>query len=419
MEKTNNKTKSFERQGIIVFAMSIFASGLNYLFQILSGRILDPASYGELNSIFSIMNIVAIIGNSLGLSIVKYIAETKDESKQIGANVIDIFRKSIIVGIPLACILSFVMTTCMKYNIVSSILSSFSMMMMCIAFVLYGVLQGKKEFFQVGIYNLLQPLSKIIIGTALLLLGLHYNFVFVAISFGALLCILYARKTNPEILTKITDKREKSTTDEIYKYFFFTLISMICLTAFNNIDVLLVRNHFNEMIVGQYSSAALFGKIILYIPQALTIMMVPIVAEHNGNEKKTLFKTTAYSLGLSMFASVALYVLRNFVIKILMGEKYLPSADYILPVCCMMLPLVGITVFINYMVAFGDKWFASISGIVGIATIILISGLTSSSVNLMIYSISVVYIIMFMVLMCRCVIITNRQYKCKIQQEKL
>ena len=47
MEKTNNKTKSFERQGIIVFAMSIFASGLNYLFQILSGRILDPASYGE------------------------------------------------------------------------------------------------------------------------------------------------------------------------------------------------------------------------------------------------------------------------------------------------------------------------------------------------------------------------------------
>ena len=71
--KTKNMTKkdnSFEKQGIIIFAMSLFASGLNYLFQIVSGRILDPVSYGELNSLFSVINILAVIGNSLGLSIV-------------------------------------------------------------------------------------------------------------------------------------------------------------------------------------------------------------------------------------------------------------------------------------------------------------------------------------------------------------
>ena len=71
--KTKNMTKkdnSFEKQGIIIFAMSLFASGLNYLFQIVSGRILDPVSYGELISLFSVINILAVIGNSLGLSIV-------------------------------------------------------------------------------------------------------------------------------------------------------------------------------------------------------------------------------------------------------------------------------------------------------------------------------------------------------------
>lgn len=393
----NQKDTSFEKQGIVIFAMSIFASGLNYLFQIVSGRILDPVLYGELNSLFSIINILAVIGNSLGLSIVKYVAEMQDD---LGANVRKIFRQCSIVAIPLSVLIVLVMTCLMHYNIWSSIFTTLSIVSTGLAFILYGVLQGKKRFFQVGIYNMLQPVSKMVIGTVLLLIGLHYNSVLMAMSAGAVIAMLYAHNCMKNEMEK-TSQENNETVKNIYKYFLFTLVSMICLTVFNNIDILLVRNYFTEEIVGQYSSAALFGKIILYIPQALTIMMVPIVAEHKGNEKKTLFKTMGYSLGLATCASVGLYVLRKLVITILMGEKYLPSLEYILPVCVMMLPLVAITVLINYLIAYGDKWFVTISSAMGIAGVLVVATLLHTVVSAMIYRISIIYAILFVVLLVR------------------
>ena len=391
------KDNSFEKQGIIIFAMSLFASGLNYLFQIVSGRILDPVSYGELNSLFSVINILAVIGNSLGLSIVKYVAEMNDD---IGANIRKIFKQCSLVAIPLAVAIVLIMTCLMHYNIISSIFTTISIISTALAFVLYGVLQGKKKFFQVGIYNMIQPISKMLIGTILLLIGIHYNVVFVAMTLGAVISMVYARKCiNQELAS--TASSNDTTIKNIYQYFMFTLISMICLTVFNNVDILLVRNYFTNEMVGQYSSAALFGKIILYIPQALTIMMVPIVAEHNGNEKKTLFKTMLYSLGLAGIACTGLFICKKLIITILMGEKYLPSLEYILPVCVMMLPLVGVTVLINYLIAYGDKWFATISSAIGVIGILTAAYFASATIATMIYAIAIVYFVLFIVLLIR------------------
>ena len=393
----NQKDTSFEKQGIIIFMMSIFASGLNYLFQIVSGRILDPIAYGELNSLFSIINILAVIGSSLGLSIVKYVAEMQDD---LGANIRKIFKQCSIIAIPLSIAIVLVMTFLMHYNIWSSIFTTMSIISMALAFVLYGVLQGKKRFFQVGIYNMIQPVAKMVLGTVLLVIGLHYNSALIVMTIGSVGAMLYARKCMKEEMSHTTSTNE-ITIKNIYKYFLFTLISMVCLTIFNNIDILLVRSYFSEEIVGQYSSAALFGKIILYIPQALTIMMVPIVAEHNGNERKTLFKTMGYSLGLAGCACTGLYVLRRLVITILMGEKYLPSLEYILPVCVMMLPLVAVTVLINYLIAYGDKWFVTISSAIGIVAVLVVSTIMHGAVTTMIYSIAIVYAILFAILLAR------------------
>jgi O-antigen/teichoic acid export membrane protein len=247
---------------------------------------------------------------------------------------------------------------------------------------------------------MIQPISKMLIGTILLLIGIHYNVVFVAMTLGAVISMVYARKCiNQELAS--TAPSNNTTIKNIYQYFMFTLISMICLTVFNNVDILLVRNYFTNEMVGQYSSAALFGKIILYIPQALTIMMVPIVAEHNGNEKKTLFKTMLYSLGLAGIACTGLFICKKLIITILMGEKYLPSLEYILPVCVMMLPLVGVTVLINYLIAYGDKWFVTISSAIGVIGILTAAYFASATIATMIYAIAIVYFVLFIVLLIR------------------
>ena len=261
--------------------MTMIANGLNYLFQLLSGRILTPSNYGELNSIFSIISIISVIGSALALSIVKHVSEMENN---IGGNIKTIFKQSIIMAIPMSILMSIGLIFGLKYDIVSSTLASIATMGMCIAFIPYGILQGKKKFMKVSVFNLIQPAFKTVFGILLLVLGMHFNSVFVAMIIGSVVAILYANyssKDEYKIILKNNNQIKK-----VYQYFLFTLISTLCLTIFNNIDVLLIRNYFPKEIVGQYSSASVFGKIVLYIPQALTIIMVPIIAEHKGNEKK-------------------------------------------------------------------------------------------------------------------------------------
>lgn len=404
---SSNKSKSFEKSGFLVLFLSIFGSGLNYLFQILSGRILDTASYGELNSLFSIVNIVTVLGTALSLGIVKYVAE-KDNN--FGGSIIKIFKQSSVVGLVVFALLTGILTYIFKFNLLSSLLSSFSIALFSLSYVFYGVLQGKKDFMGVSIFNLIQPVFKITLGILGILLmvklnvAIPYNIVFVIMSVASVVACLFAYLKSKKIGINYTSEYDNVLVKNIYKFFLFSLMSSICLVIFNNIDILIIRQFFDETTVGYYSSAALFGKIILYIPTAFTIMMVPLVAENPHNSGKVLKKTLIYAGGLSSFSAVILYLLRNFIIKILMGEKYLASADYILPVCVMILPLVFVTVLVNYLLAAGYEKFATATSAFAVIMMLVSAYFVHQYVETVLYIFTAIYICLLIVLSVKCVL---------------
>ncbi len=69
------------------------ASVINYLYHFLMGRMLGPASYGELVSLISVIGLLGIIPGSINLVIVKYISSAK--SNQEISNVISWFRSKV------------------------------------------------------------------------------------------------------------------------------------------------------------------------------------------------------------------------------------------------------------------------------------------------------------------------------------
>lgn len=402
----NNKQASFEKNGVLIFAITMFASGLNYLFQILSGRLLSTADYGELNAVFSTINILVVFGSALGLSITKHIAETESND---GGSIKQILKHLLYIILPFIAVSSTIIFFVTNVNFYTSVITSITVYTMVIAFVFFSVMQGKKMFTNVGFYNLIQPVVKFIGGILLLVIGMRYQSVLYIMIAGALLSALYGYIKSKKIINYKTNGNNNEIKN-IYKFFVFTFISTVCLTIFNNIDILIVQRFFDETTTGMYSSAALFGKIILYIPTALITMMIPMVAESKTNKEslQALKKTFIYSIGLSGIACTGLYVLRHFIIKLLMGEKFLPATEYVLPVCAMMLSLVCATVFVNYLIAKGDKWFTTIVCIIGvIATIILIS-IFHSAISQIAYILSAIYLVLFVILLIRTIIITKK-----------
>ena len=140
-------------------------------------------------------------------------------------------------------------------------------------------------------------------------------------------------------------------------------------------------------------------------------MMIPIVAECKTNKEsiKTLKKTFICSVGISGIACIGLFLLKKFVIILLMGEKFLLAADYILPVCVMMLTLVCATVFTNYLIAIGDKWFTTIACIFSVIITILLALLFHTSVSQIMYLLSIVYFTLFIVLLVRTIFTTRKK----------
>ncbi|MFQ5561639.1 MAG: lipopolysaccharide biosynthesis protein, partial [Nitrospinota bacterium] len=61
---------------------SLAINGINYLYHLVMGRLLGPAGYGSLATIFSILYIVGIVPLSTSFAIVKYISGAKNERER-------------------------------------------------------------------------------------------------------------------------------------------------------------------------------------------------------------------------------------------------------------------------------------------------------------------------------------------------
>lgn len=391
--KTDSK---YERTALYMLVLSVVASAFNYAFQIISGRLLSTADYGELNSAFSVINIFTVIGVALGLSTAKNISES---SNIIGSKIKTLFLFCIIASIPFVSVLTVIMLL-MNYSLSVSILTSTAIAFISLSYIFHGTLQGSKLFFKLSIFNIVQPLFKLLFGALLIALGMSFKVVFIVMAFGSLFSMLYGylvlRNQN-----ELSGSVDFKAIEPILKYLLFTLVSTSALTLFNNVDILIIRQYFSAEDVGIYSCAALFGKIILYIPAVLATMLFPIAVSGDSNSKSALKKTLFYSFLISAIAGIALYLFRNIAIRIVMGESYLSASKYILPLIAAILPLVMITVMVNYLIAREDKWFVSCACIISLLLIIVATHFMHKSIMLVLLELSVVYILLFSVLILR------------------
>ena len=72
MKKTN---RELEKGGLIVFALFTMANGINYLYQIMMGRMLSVEDFGTLNSLLSLFMMTAIPSGAITALIAKYLVE--------------------------------------------------------------------------------------------------------------------------------------------------------------------------------------------------------------------------------------------------------------------------------------------------------------------------------------------------------
>lgn len=386
------------KHGSILFAASIIAGFLNYLFQVYVGRMLGPSDYGIYSSLVALLYIMSVPSSTIQTSVAKMVSEYNPDHERIKYLLINIFRKLIMVAIlamALFMISSIFLADYLRidsgmYFFILSILFFISFL----APVLVGALQGLQMFVQMGINTVAGTFFKLIFGVALVYLGFGVNGALLALVIGSFLALLQALLP----LRFLKGSKEVKGSISFFSTSITVLLATIGLAFLPNVDMLLVKHYLSENEAGLYAAAALLGKIVLFTTGPIAMVMFPkatVMHNKNHNGVELLQKSLLYIGSISLLIIAVFTITPDFIVGILFGSKYAGINDLIIyfAVALAFLSLASAVVF--YDLATKRTRFLYVLGIISVMEVFSISIYHNSSL-MVVQILTVLMAVLFM-----------------------
>lgn len=349
----------------IMLIGSFIASILNYISNLIMGRLLSIEDYGLLISLTSFVMLFGTINNSLSHIFTRFFAThaAREDSSGIKPIFLIGFKLVLILSIVILLTLSFLTNFIANFlninNNVYLFIMYVSIAVAVVATLPSGLLQGKMKFFLISIIGVFPPIIKILFGVTLVILGYGV--------FGALIGFLLATLIPTVIFyiyfmglfkaqkTKIFNKIKFL--KELKSYGFTFVFASAGITFLSNTDVIFVRNLFDPLIAGQYAALSLMGKAIFYVTSPISFVFFPLIA-YKKEKKEKLVGTILLAAVTIILASVTLsfvyFMFPGAVLSIFFpGEGYKVLAPYLGPFSLYILLFSLVYLLNNFFLSIG------------------------------------------------------------------
>lgn len=242
--------------------------------------------------------------------------------------------------------------------------------------VFLGVIQGLHRFTAFGICGSSISLVRLSSGLLFVLaLGWGVNGALLSGAIGTFIAIGIGLWTLRDILKVPAEALPHDLFSEMRKYSFPVFVSTTMVMALGNLDIVLVKHYCSPEEAGLYSIAAILGRIALYLPGVLIIVLFPEAAKAQtaGNEDSRILWV---SLGLTALLGGSFALACTFwpepIIVLLFGEKYQTAAGLLTLISLAMAMLAVANVVFTYCLArseFNFLW-PLVSGVAMMLTLI-------------------------------------------------
>ncbi len=314
---------------IILFIMLNIFNFLNYLYHFIIARMLVPADYGILITLFSIIYIFGIPSEGIQVLFArltsKYNIKGEDGKIKYFVNK-GIKRVSFIASIIFLILFlaSFFLSKFLKIDFWLLVVTNAMIFAFVLAPIPRGVLQGKKKFGKFGISFIVESIVRLFLSVFLVWIGFKvYGAiigVFLGIFLGFLMALFFIKDTMKE-------RAEKENLRDIYQFsvpFFVVTFVILCMLS---IDVILVRRFFiaDPDLVGKYAVLSTLGKIIFLGTASVSKTMFPSASERFEEKKETrhiFVKSFIVTILLCAIALIFFYYLPELIIRITFGSQY-------------------------------------------------------------------------------------------------
>lgn len=327
----------FRETGLLFFA-TLIANIANGLFQLIMGRMLSAAQFGILTALLSIFLVLSVPLTALQTLITKHVAGFKATSgyAEISRLALSSLKFLLALGLLLAILLtagSGYMSAFLKVDSVAPIFILAGILFLSLILpVARGILQGMQEFNSLGLNLMADTTLRLV--TAILLVSIGFGASGALLGSVAGAAVALALVVSP--LTRLLGIKQEVNLDlkKIYRFFWPTLTALFLLTLIISQDVVIVKHFFSPKLAGYYAAAVTMGKVVLFFPAAISLVMFSKSAEQHALEKDTLPDLKRYLIWTGIMSGTVtfIYFIVPKQIMLLIGfGKYLSVA-----------PLVGI-----------------------------------------------------------------------------
>jgi len=320
---------------IIIFLGSISTSFLNFTFNLYMTRNLSISDYGALASLFSLMTLFGLISGAFLPTIVTFAGGyfAKKEYDNVRGLFYKIGSISFFIGFSVFIgffLFSSVIGAFFRIREVYLIpLAGFMVLLGYMSLINTALLQAKLAFTFLSFMNFLSGILRLALGIIFVLSGFKIagalwasalsGFVSYLVTFIPLRFILSFRTRAPQIEV-----------GKIVAYGTPAAISLLCLTSFVTIDIMLVKHFFDSESAGVYAGVSLIGRIVFFLTAPIGMVMFPLIVQRRAKQEnyhKDFILALLLVLIPSLVLTTAYFLIPEFILELATRSDYVQGAS--------------------------------------------------------------------------------------------
>ena len=345
--------------------LTLVASALNYGSNVIFSRVLDPVGYGELTALFALSVVLAVPTGAGQTMIAQRVAVYSAEGRTDSVRYLvrhAIAHVSVIAGVVglvyLAATPLVVQLLGLRHIGVAIVLTPV-LVLAVIQPLGLGVLQGLERFTAYGVMLLAIAVSRIAFGLPWAavehgaggaLAGQAVGMALVLGGAGWLMRGLILGRGTGAATTGLKRRPDARTLSASAAFVGFAVVS--------NLDLVLAKIFLSPHNAGVYAALSTIGKVIIFLPAAIAVVMVPNAAkaQHGSGSSARVLRVSALLVaGSTVLVAIPAIVVPRLIISVMFGSKYLAAASGVLPMVIAGAGLAMSYLLVVYSVAISDR----------------------------------------------------------------
>jgi O-antigen/teichoic acid export membrane protein len=309
-------------------AANAVASLFTLLYQVSMAKLLPEAEFGTLASLLAFLVILSVVAPAFQLSAAKYAAMAHASGTREGLRLLwsSLLKWAFGIGF-VASTVAFLLMPVISWLL--QIESAYLLSLLAVSFLFafahpvnMGILQGLHRYRDLAAVLIATPLTRLILGSILVMLGLGVFGAFLPYSVGFI--IVFAATLLP-MRRLPRGEHDAAQTRSIITYMTWTTLAYGSFIILTNVDVVLAKHYLDPQSAGQYAALSVLGKIILFAPVGVTfVLFAEVAGTSRSNQRRHILFAASLAYVIAACGAVLLIygLLPDRVISFLVGEQY-------------------------------------------------------------------------------------------------